>query len=389
MKKKYASGSFRGTLYVSGYTIPKLHENSVWYIDFYYLTDEETQEKKRKKFNVPPMKSKRDRRALAGQIIADLTQRLGQGWRPEEGESYKRSGSTLEQALALYGRAIEAFEKKKSRINYRSRLKNFREFLKSEGSKTLYASDFTTGLIRRFLDYQQFTKKNQPRTLNNYLGWCSAFGSFMIERDMLKENPASKIHKFPKPDKFRQQIPDSEFPKVCKYLREQDPELYLAALILYFCFIRPSEMIGLKVGDISLAKQEIFVSHKYSKNGKDGVVGINKQLGIALLESGFLNYPSSWFLFSKNMRPGPDQANSDIFGKRWCKHRSKKKWPSCWQFYSLKDTGLNHLGNTAGVVIARDQARHSDVSTTNIYLGRDRLHAPEAAKKYIADLGED
>ena len=47
--------------------------------------------------------------------------------------------------------------------------------------------------------------------------------------------------------------------------------------------------------------------------------------------------------------------------------------PKEYQFYSLKDSGIRALANAEGIVIARDQARHSSVAVTNKYLqGRDR-----------------
>lgn len=50
--------------------------------------------------------------------------------------------------------------------------------------------------------------------------------------------------------------------------------------------------------------------------------------------------------------------------------RKTLKWDKCYQFYSLKDSGIRDLANAHGVVIARDQARHSDISTTNRYIQR-------------------
>ena len=48
--------------------------------------------------------------------------------------------------------------------------------------------------------------------------------------------------------------------------------------------------------------------------------------------------------------------------------RAALRWDDCYQFYSLKDTGIRDLANAAGVVVARDQARHSDITTTNKYI---------------------
>ncbi len=48
--------------------------------------------------------------------------------------------------------------------------------------------------------------------------------------------------------------------------------------------------------------------------------------------------------------------------------RNALGWKDCYQFYSLKDSGIRDLANSQGVVVARDQARHSDVATTNKYI---------------------
>ena len=61
-----------------------------------------------------------------------------------------------------------------------------------------------------------------------------------------------------------------------------------------------------------------------------------------------------------------------MFRRQWVKVRKALRWSSDFQFYSLKDTGIRDLANSEGIVIARDQARHTDISTTNKYLkGRD------------------
>lgn len=50
--------------------------------------------------------------------------------------------------------------------------------------------------------------------------------------------------------------------------------------------------------------------------------------------------------------------------------RKALKWDDCYQFYSLKDSGIRDLANAQGVVVARNQARHSDITTTNKYIQR-------------------
>ena len=73
-------------------------------------------------------------------------------------------------------------------------------------------------------------------------------------------------------------------------------------------------------------------------------------------------------MFGKGLKPNENRGNADQFNKRWQKMRKDLKWEACYQFYSLKDSGIRDLANAQGVVVARDQARHSDISTTNKYI---------------------
>lgn len=43
----------------------------------------------------------------------------------------------------------------------------------------------------------------------------------------------------------------------------------------------------------------------------------------------------------------------------------------CVKFYSLKDTGITRLLHHVNGISVRDQARHSDISITNIYAQRE------------------
>ena len=62
-----------------------------------------------------------------------------------------------------------------------------------------------------------------------------------------------------------------------------------------------------------------------------------------------------------------------IFSERFIKLRKELGWPDSIQFYSLKDSGIRDLANAKGIVVARDQARHTDISTTNYYLKGDAM----------------
>ena len=139
-------------------------------------------------------------------------------------------------------------------------------------------------------------------------------------------------------------------------------------MMQYYTLIRPGELSNLKIGDISLKNQTVFVSKQFSKNHRDAEVGLNKSIIKLMLDLGIFKWPDSHYLFGTGFLPNSEKMGADQFNKRWKKMRAALRWDDCYQFYSLKDTGIRDLANAAGVVVARDQARHSDITTTNKYI---------------------
>ena len=156
--------------------------------------------------------------------------------------------------------------------------------------------------------------------------------------------------------------------RLAEYLKKDDLFFYLACLMEYYTMIRPSELVNLKVGDIHIEKQAIYVDGSFSKNYKSSLVGLNDAIMRVIIHLDIASYPSDYFLFSDYFMPGKVQKRADMFNKKWKKVREALGWPRCYQFYSLKDSGIRDLANAEGVVVARDQARHSDVAVTNKYI---------------------
>lgn len=157
------------------------------------------------------------------------------------------------------------------------------------------------------------------------------------------------------------------------YLEPRDKVYLLACMMEYYTMIRPTELVNLRINDISLQEQSIFVAAEYSKNKRDGKAGINDDIIRLMLDVDLFSKPGTYYIFGRNMRPSHLKASSEIFRREWQKLRKALRWGDEYQFYSLKDSGIRDLANAEGIVIARDQARHTDISTTNRYLqGRDR-----------------
>jgi hypothetical protein len=116
------------------------------------------------------------------------------------------------------------------------------------------------------------------------------------------------------------------------------------------------------------------------------MVGLNDTVIKMMIELEIFDNPTHYYLFGKQFKPNACKADSRIFREYFNKVRAFLKWPSNYQFYSLKDTGIRDLANAEGIVVARDQARHADISTTNKYLQGSSLTVHEETKHFIGGL---
>ncbi len=101
-------------------------------------------------------------------------------------------------------------------------------------------------------------------------------------------------------------------------------------------------------------------------------MGLNDEVLKLMLDIDLFRHPSQCYIFGDKMRTCMTKPSSEIFRRWWKKVRKALNWGDEYRFYSLKDSGIRDLANAAGIVIARDQARHTGVATTNKYpQGRD------------------
>lgn len=353
------------------FTYPKLHTGKSWYVDFFSL-DPATGTMRRKKYMLDSIGKVTDRRKRAQEMIESLMKLLRSGWSPWVNVDDNRGYTLLEEALEKYEKSLEKLPKLKTRQSYSSRLNVLREYIKSRVIPPKYVYQFDTSFVSDFLDWLYLDRDVTGRTRNNYRGWCSALAAYFIEREYISTNPVVKIKVVPEDAKKRQPLTAEMLQSLRNYLKENNPIFLLACMMEYYTMIRPEELSNLRIKDISLKEQSVFVAAEFSKNKRDGKVGLNDELIKLMLDIELFKWPGDCYIFGDKLRHCMKKASSEIFRREWKKVRAALKWKDIYQFYSLKDSGIRDLANAKGIVIARDQARHTDVSTTNRYLqGRD------------------
>lgn len=142
--------------------------------------------------------------------------------------------------------------------------------------------------------------------------------------------------------------------------------------MVYYCFIRRTEMTKLRVQDVKLHEGIIVVPKEISKNKKTEAITIPKMLGSYLVDH-LQGAIQSDYLFSGNgFLPGEVQLKPKKISDTWSRMRTKLKIKNTYQFYSLKDTGITELFlMNVPMIKIRDQARHHDIKITETYTPRN------------------
>lgn len=362
---------------VLDFTLPKLHKGKQWYVDF-YAKDPMTGTLRRKKYMLDRYGKSGQRSDMAAVLIHNIYKRLMEGWNPwvvtEKAVSYFGFSDVVSQYKEYLPVAAEKkIIKPHTAVDYKYRLRSFEQYVAKKGNELTYTKELDRKYIVGFLDYLIMERGQTARSRNNMKIWLSSFCSWMKERGFIDSNPVEGISTLKQAVKKRDALSDDDLRRLREYTKEHCPQFYLACLMEYYTFIRPNELRFIKVGDVKIKEQTVLVSSEYSKNRKSQSVAVNETILREMIDQKVFDSPSDFYLFGKDITPSAEQASLGRFATEWSKVRKALNFPDSYQFYSLKDTGIRDLANAEGIVVARDQARHSDISITNNYLKEQNI----------------
>ena len=373
---------------VVNFTPPTLHLKCKEPFVGFYARDPISGTMKRKRYMLGRYKDKKQMKFMASQIIANIYNKVSAGWNPWVVSESANSFQPISEVMTKYEISLKKkFQKgvyrKKTMYDYTSRFNNMKEYLKSRTRPIMYAYQVDSIWINEYLDYIYYDRDDTARTRNNHRRWLYAFCEWMIEKRYISENPVINIKPIPEGPKQRQPFPPPIIMRIKDYLQKTDPHFYLACLFQYYTLIRPVELVKLKLKDVSIKDQQVFVSGNFAKNHRDMSVALNTKIIKLMIELGYFKHNSNCYIFGKDFKPSENVSDSRIFRERFRKVRDELHIANCYKFYSFKDSGIIELMNSeeGGVIIARDQARHSSVETTNRYTkSQNTVH--EEAKNF-------
>ena len=348
-----------------------------WRIVF-YVRKPGTNEMKRFRRRVKKLSGHQKRMRYAKRICANLNKKLESGeWSPYKSPTASKEYKLLQEVMDKF---IEHSERKHrdnllrddTLRSYKSFTKNITKYLQLKGFAEMFTVEFSKKFIVEFLDYLYYDKKRSSRTSNNYLSFCSTIARYMMDRDYLAENPTSGIEPRRVGKKKREIIPAKIRNEIFKYQAQHNERYLVLCLMVYFCFIRRTEISKLLVKHVDLIGDTIFIPGDLSKNTKDGFVTIPKKLKILLVKHLDGAEMEDYLFSDQNFAPGPKQLKPKKISDTWAKMREDLGFKKEYQFYSLKDTGITQLFLlNVPLIKIRDQARHHDIKITESYAPRN------------------
>jgi len=337
------------------------------------------------------IRNKKEQRAAALRFCQDVGLKLQHGWNPLIDSGGSKGLALWEDVTKKYVSYIlkkqnDGSMRPDSVENYKSRLNRLAEFNKTLTVPLTYAYQFDRVFVEDYLDYCYIDRGCSPATRNNYLSWLQALSSWLIGHGYIAKDPTVGVEKLREPEKERKPLSAEAMVRLREYLEQTDRYYLLACMVHYYTLVRPKEMSYIRIGDINVKEQTLFIPGVISKNHKDGKVTLPAVVLLMMIDLGVFNAPSDFYLFGRDFMPSAERGTPKMFRDRWAKVRRVLHFPSSYKFYSLKDTGITDTVEKVGLVVAKDQARHSSIATTNRYIRKEQMKAQPELKNFEGSL---
>lgn len=338
-----------------------------WFIS-YGLYDEKLKRMVRRKVYLPSNpKDLEYRSKLSQELIFEINKKLNEGLLFERKKDKKIDTTNFMQVVeAMLDKLVDKeLIVMKTRQTYLSACKHFNSYLLLN---SMHYTEFKKTNLNSFLDSLTVTN-NHKKVVRSHLR--SVF-SILVQNEILAFNPFLGSLKLKTIESdFNHPFSDYEKDKLEVYMQEYEPNLYLLTRFIFYAFIRPKELLNLRVRDIDLRNRTIKIKSSIAKNDKSESVPIIKPLMDLILKSGVLSNPSDYYLFGQGLIPSRTKSpmNEPTTMHREVLQKLGFYVERVTVLYSWKHTG-NIFAYMAGIDIKLIQRinRHSSLATTEIYL---------------------
>lgn len=375
---------------ILSYTYPRLHTGVCWYISFYAF-DPAMEKMRRKRIKINSVGTSSEKRRYANQVCHRLASQLETGWNPwieaVADYCYKQFADILTHYRNHITKLLSDGVLRQSTIHgYMCSARIMEKWNETRPSGIRYVYQFDRSFCVRFLDYVYLERGNSPATRNNTLAFLRSFSTFLVQHLYLKEKPTEGLQNISKGTKPKERtvIDSTDMRRLHDWLQVNNRPFLLVCYFLHYMLIRPREIAKLRLRDICVAKQTVYIDATISKNKKSAFVTIPAPILELMVELEFFNAPSSFYIFSTGFRPGPKPSSERVYRHFWNNVIVPAlKFPKEYKFYSLKDSGITGmLRSGLDALSVKEQARHSSLEITDCYIPQGIRDSNPALQNY-------
>jgi len=370
------------------YKAAKLNDKSndlkkEWYIEFWAWSFSENKLIRKRLTTINSLKTIEERKIYASNVIKDLNKALEAGYHFDKLKIEKQKAvehvNKIVNHISITEYLLDAVEQNKNRYNGRSyddiksMVKKFNEFIIEAKLNHLGFSDLEK---KHCLSYQKslVTKDYSGKTINCRMSTISTLYNEGIENEIVTKNPFLGIKRMKEVKTgINKALNATEIEKIKVLLIDNHPDVWLACMMMFYCFLRPNEIRQLKLKNILLDNKKIYVGSIVSKNKKSFQLDMPEPL-VNLIK----NYINDESDKDKYLITGKGVPDFKMCGRNTLRDKYERiieslKLDSDLTFYSWKHTGVV-------------KAYQSGIDIKSIQL-HGRWHSIDMMDKYLKSLG--
>lgn len=225
--------------------------------------------------------------------------------------------------------------------DFKSRVNRFVDYLLDNGFAGRYISSVNRKTITTYLNHVQedSSAANRNNTQNN----LSVMFAVLVDNEIIPHNPFANIKKLKTTPERNKTYSDTQVADIYKHLETHDRELLLFIMFVTYNYLRPIEVCRLKIQDINLTDNLLFVRAK-NKAVKTKIIPnimLSALPNVATLET-------TAYLFTPDGYGQPCQT-SDVDRRNYWTKRFKKevkdkfKLSAEFTIYSFRHYGIGKL----------------------------------------------
>ncbi|ALI98934.1 site-specific integrase [Rufibacter tibetensis] len=318
-------------------------------------------------------KTHKERERLFKHLLREFTKSLVKGWSPESPVAPELKSEPIIEKPSfeeVLGKLVEHINKSSYSKTYKRDLvkisEQFLKFLGEEGKQLALADDIVTSDVERFL--QQFSSsgtyyQNKRRNL-------TVVFSKLVKLGYCKSNPVEDTSKRKAKAVLHQAYTPEQLEVLLPYLRDNYPNLFICALLMYGTLLRPHQEIRLlKRRHFNNDFTRFLLDGNENKSGRIRSLAVPGYVRNALIYSGKDKLKPEHNIFT-----GADWAYNDCyFSTKWGRIRKKLIESGMLKqnqtLYSFRHSAsINVFDKTQDLKLLQQLFDHSSLNTTLIYL---------------------